>query len=201
MDIPPHIAMLLFSILFIWLFRKPIAERIRHIKSVSRDGILMDQTRKLEAVSNIYEDLLGKKDSIVMEEQKNSIKRDLINRHLITDKDDNKAIEVLIHQLANTQLKLNFEKIYNLIFGSQINLLKILNGTPRHKNNVNSYCQNIIDTHDELSNFTTKIYLDFLIENTLIIYNQEEETYSITYYGYEFLNWLLQSGKNENKLY
>jgi|GEM_PF-7126424 len=68
----------------------------------------MDTNQEIKTMQDSHEDLLGKNDSIVINEQKNIIKNDLKNRNLPLE--DTKTVEILIHQLAVTQLKLNFEK-------------------------------------------------------------------------------------------
>lgn len=190
---------LIGGLVFVFVFRSEISSKIKSIKSVSKNGVSMDTNQEIKTMQESHEDLLGKNDSIVINEQKNIIKNDLKIRSLSLE--DTKTVEILIHQLAVTQLKLNFEKIYNLIFGSQINLLKKLNEGPKHKDFIDSYCKTIIDSHDEMSRWDIRTYLNFLFDNTLIIFNEEKETYAITNYGYEFLAWLLATGNNENKNY
>ena len=190
---------LICGLVCIFVFRNEIASKIKSIKSVSKNGVLMDQNQEIKSTQDSNNDLLGKNDSVVITEQKNIIKTDLKDRNL--DLNDNKTVEILIHQLAITQLKLNFEKIYNTIFGSQINLLKKLNEGVKHKDYIESYCKSIINNYSEMSNWDTKIYLTFLFDNTLIVYDDKKEIYAITNYGYEFLSWLLATGNNEDKNY
>ncbi len=144
----------------------------------------MDTNQEIKTMQDSHEDLLGKNDSIVINEQKNIIKNDLKNRNLPLE--DTKTVEILIHQLAVTQLKLNFEKIYNLIFGSQINLLKKLNEGPKHKDFIDSYCKTIIDSHDEMSKWDIKTYLNFLFDNTLIIFNEKKKRMQLLTMGMNF---------------
>lgn len=190
---------LIGGLVFIFIFKNEISSKIKTIKSVSKNGILMDRNQEIRIPPEGHEDLLGKNDSIVVNERKNIIKNDLKNRNLPFE--NNKTAEILIHQLAIAQLKLNFEKIYNPIFGSQINLLKKLNEGQKHKDFVNSYVEMVINSHHEMSKWDIKTYLNFLFENTLILYDEEKETYAITNYGYEFLLWILATGNNENKNY
>jgi len=191
---------LIGAIIFIFLFKKEISSKINSIKSVSKNGILMDQNQEIKIIQDSdNNDLLGKKDSIVMTEQKSIIKNDLKIRNLIID--GSETVEILIHQLAIAQLKLNFEKIYNIIFGSQIKLLKKLNEGTKHKDYIESYCKSIIENHNEMSNWNQDDYLNFLFNNTLIIFDKEKELYAITNYGNEFLFWLLSTGNSEDKNY
>jgi len=78
------------------------------------------------------------------------------------------------------------KKIYNLIFGSQINLLKKLNEGPKHKDFIDSYCKTIIDSHDEMSKWDIKTYLNFLFDNTLIIFNEKKKRMQLLTMGMNF---------------
>ena len=191
------ISLLIIAIVFLLIFKKEIAEKIKSIRSVSKNGVLMEKSQEINNENLDNDDLLGKSDSITIREQKERIKKDLEERRLGDDSD--KTIEVLIHQLAVAQLKLEFERIYNVIFGSQIYLLKKLNENSKHKKDIDSYIDTTLNNFEELQDWTTEEYLHFLFANSLIIYDKGKELFNITYIGHEFLLWLLQSGKNENK--
>lgn len=191
------VILLVLVIFFLLVFKKEIAEKIKTIKSVSKNGILMEKSQEIKNESFNNDDLLGKNDSITVQEQKDLIKKDLKKRHL--DDTSNETIEVLIHQLAVTQLKLEFERIYNIIFGSQIYLLRKLNENAKQKNDIDSYVQTTLNNFEELEDWTVEEYLHFLFVNTLIIYDTQKELFNITNIGHEFLLWLLQNEKNENK--
>ena len=190
-------SLLIIAIVFLLIFKKEIAEKIKTIRSVSKNGVLMEKSQETNSENLNNDDLLGKSDSITIREQKERIKKDLEERRLGNDLD--KTIEVLVHQLAVTQLKLEFERIYNVIFGSQIYLLKKLNENSKHKKDIDSYINTTLNNFEEFKDWTTEEYLHFLFANSLIIYDKEKELFNITNIGHEFLLWLLQSGKNENK--
>lgn len=183
---------------FLFIIKKEIRERISKIKSVSKTTVLMEPTQET-SITNYHsnDDLLGKNDSITVKEQKERIKQDLKNRNL--DHNPTEANDILIHQLAITQLKLDFERIYNTIFGSQIYLLKKLNENTKSKKDVHSYISSIINSNEALHDWSIDEYLNFLLAYSLIIFDSQKELYNITFIGQEFLLWLLQSGKNENK--
>lgn len=186
------------AIIFLFIFQKEIREKISKIKSVSRNAILMEPTQETN-ITNYHsnDDLLGKNDSITVKEQKERIKKDLKDRNL--DNNPTEANDILIHQLAITQLKLDFERIYNTIFGSQIYLLKKLNENTKLKKDVHSYISSVISNNETLHDWSIEEYLNFLLGHSLIVIDPQKELFNITYIGQEFLLWLLQSGKNENK--
>ena len=194
-------SVLIGGIIFIFLFRKEISLKIKSIKSVSKSGVLMDQNQEIKTIQeNDTNTIISNNDSIVIKEQKSYIIKDLKAKNLAID-NNNKTIDILIHELAITQLKLNFEKIYNIIFGSQINLLKKLNEGAKHQDYVEAYAKSVIENHAEMSNWDTASYLNFLFNNTLIIFDNEKKLYALTNYGHEFLFWLLSTGNSEDKNY
>ena len=195
-------SILIGAIFFILIFKKEIADKIKTIKSVSKDGILMDQNQEIKNTNvknSNNDDLLGNADSIVIKEQKEIIKKDLLSRKLSIN--NHEITNILIHQLAISQLKLYFERIYNIIFGTQVHLLKKLNESTKHPDYIESYSQSVIDNHQEMANWDINNYLNFLFENTLIIFNKKDNVYAITNYGQEFLLWILATGNNEDKNY
>lgn len=190
-------SIIIFLIFFSLFFKKEISEKIHSISSVSKDGVFMGQNQKINQSNFINEDLLGKNDSIVTREQKEKIKKDLKERYLYKENDE--TDEILIHQLAVTQIVLEFERIYNIIFGSQIYLLKKLNITDKHKNEIDAYISDILKSHDDLSEWNIDEYLNFLLSKSLIVFNSSTNTYSITNIGHEFLLWMIHAGKSENR--
>ena len=198
------LGILFFAIIFIFKFNKEIANLIKNLKSVSKDGFTIKQTpesqnenRETETIDDI-DDLLGKKNSVVIESQKQLIKDDLKKRNLTIE--DNDTTNILIYQLSVTQIELNFERIYTSIFGSQIFLLKKLNevsGQGKTKEDINIYFLDLKSKNAGFENWELDDYLAFLFSVDLIIIT--DNNYHITYKGYEFLLWLIKMKYNENK--
>ena len=96
---------------------------------------------------------------------------------------------------------LEFEQIYNLIFGTQISLLKKLNevvGQGISEHEVQLYFSDVQENHkEEFGIWSLDQYLNFLIERTLILF--KDGAYHITNLGVEYLTWMARNGKSENK--
>lgn len=197
----PHVS-LIFALIFIFLFKKPIREFIGRIKSVGKEGLKTESTQIAqveEKRKQAVEELMKFGDSNVTNELENYIRQDLIKRGLDTDND---TAKVLIRHLAATQLALDFEQIYNIIFGSQIFLLRRLNevaGSGLDYEFIKNYFENVQDLFPEqLSRWTLEQYLDFLFKRTLI--TVKDNNYHITIKGVDFLLWLTKTARSDNRL-
>ena len=177
----PHVS-LIFSLIFIIVFYRPIREFIGKIKSVGKEGLKTESTQLVqveEKRKQAVEDLMKFGDSNVTMELENFIRQDLIQRGLDTDSD---TVKVLIRYLAATQLALDFEQTYNVIFGSQIFLLRKLNevaGNGLDYDFMKNHFEHVQDSYQEqLSSWTLDQYLDFLFGRTLI--TAKDNNYHIT---------------------
>jgi len=196
----PHLVFL-FAMLFILLFRKPLLGLISRITSIDKSGIKALQApeaqreeQKKEAVQQL---LLAIGDSIVLRDIESRIKVDLTKRGLETDGDTNK---VLIKYLAASNILLEFEQIHNLIFGSQIFLLKKLNevgGQGKPAEFVASHFEHVRGLFSEqLGSWSLEQYLSFLLGRSLI--TTKGNIFHITNLGVEYLIWMIRNGKGEN---
>lgn len=197
----PHLTFL-FAVFFVFLFRKPLFGLISRITSIDKGGIKASQTpeaqreeQKKEAVQEL---LLAIGDSIVLRDVEGRIKEDLKGRGLETDGD---TIKVLIKHLGAAKILLEFEQIYNLIFGSQIFLLKKLNevaGQGKPREFVAVYFKHAKSLFPEqLGNWSLEQYLAFLIARLLI--TTQGDSFHITNLGVEYLTWMIRNGRREDK--
>jgi hypothetical protein len=112
------------------------------------------------------------------------------------------TVDLLVKHLAVTQLWLNAERIYRMIFGSQIFLLKSLNtsgGLSRVQ--LSQYYEAVKTQFPEVyNNYPFEPYLQFLLEQGLIA-TEDSEHYAITMGGKEFLKWIMDVGVPENKAF
>ncbi|MDO8602591.1 MAG: hypothetical protein Q7O04_01935 [Candidatus Omnitrophota bacterium] len=197
----PHLTFL-FAVFFVFLFRKPLFGLISRITSIDKGGIKASQTpeaqreeQKKEAVQEL---LLAIGDSIVLRDVEGRIEKDLKERGLETDGD---TIKVLIKHLGAAKILLEFEQIHNLIFGSQIFLLKKLNevaGQGKPREFVAVYFEHAKSLFPEqLGNWSLEQYLAFLIARLLI--TTQGNTFHITNLGVEYLTWMIRNGRREDK--
>jgi hypothetical protein len=123
----PHLAFL-FGVFFVLLFKRPLFGLISRVTSIDKSGIKASQTpeaqREEQKKETVQQLLLAIGDSIVLQDIEARIKADFKAKGLETEGD---TIKVLMKHLAATRVLLEFEQIHNLVFGSQIFLLKKLN--------------------------------------------------------------------------
>ena len=196
----PHIT-LIFGILFIIFFCKPITTFIERIRTVGKEGITATDTspevQSVDQRKKAVQELMNISDSIVLKEQEELIIKDLSSRGLETEGD---TIKILTRHLSATQLALDYEQIHNLIFGSQISLLKRLNevaGQGRQKDFMDDYFSKVKIIYQELNTWTFDQYLDFLLKRTLI--TDVSGKYHITNKGVDFLAWMVRNGRTEDR--
>lgn len=196
----PHFSFL-FAVIFLFVFKKPLSSFISRVKSIDKSGVKTSATPeaqreedKKEAVQELL-DAIGT--SIVLKDLEDRIKSDLLERGLETNGD---TITVLIKLLAAAKILLGFEQIHNLIFGSQIFLLKKLNevaGQGKPKEFIDSHYQNVQELFSEqLGSWTLEQYLSFLLNRSLITI--ADNSYHITNLGVEYLTWIVRSGRRED---
>tara|TARA_R110000868_G_scaffold411644_1_gene706670 strand:- start:3109 stop:3735 length:627 start_codon:yes stop_codon:yes gene_type:complete len=195
-----HLAFI-FALVFIFAFRQPLSDLIRRVTSISKDGLTAgappeaQREQEHETVQQLL-DVIGS--SIVIEDLENRIKTELTAKNLSAE---GNSIRVLIRHLAGTQLLLSFEQIHNLIFGSQIFLLKKLNevtGQGRPSLFVYNHIEHIKNLYpDALHDWSSDQYLAFLYIRSLIV--RHDEQIHITNLGVEYLTWLVRNGRSEEK--
>lgn len=196
----PHFTFI-FAVICIFVFKKPLSSFISRVRSIDKTGVKTSSTPeaqreedKKEAVQELL-DAIGS--SIVLQDLENRIKSDLLKRSLVVKGD---TITVLIKNLAAARILLSFEQIHNLIFGSQIFLLKKLNevaGQGKPKEFIDSYYQHVHELFPEqLGSWTLEQYLSFLLSRSLITI--AGNTYHITNFGVEYLTWIVRNGRRED---
>lgn len=142
--------------------------------------------------------LLAIGDSIVLREVELRIKSELQARGLEIEGD---TVKVLVKHFSAAKILLEFEQIQNLIFGSQIFLLKKLNevtGQGQKRENVIAHFEHIRNIFkSDLGDWTFDQYMAFLIGRSLV--TVDRDTYHITNLGVEYLTWMARNGRSENR--
>jgi hypothetical protein len=135
---------------------------------------------------------------LIVQQQEESIRASLKKFNL--DVNLQEAVDLLIKHLAVTQLWFTAERIYRMIFGSQIALLKFLNTSGSASRVQLSQYYEVVKTQfpDAYNNYSFEQYLQFLLTQGLIA-TQDNEHYVITTGGKEFLRWMIEVGASENK--
>jgi hypothetical protein len=113
------------------------------------------------------------------------------------------TIQLLVRHLAVTQILLNFEFTYRIIFGSQISALKILNVTGSR---ARSYVEDLYSAAKEkystfYGTYSFADWLRFLVERNLVEVDENQAQVSITDQGRDLLTWIVLASVDDNKLY
>ena len=192
-------------VIILLIFKGAIESLIRRITGISKNGITAPnssetQSEKTETSSEAIQQLLDVVgNSVVINELEETIYTELKKKGLSPDGD---AVKVLIKHLAGSRLLLAFEQIHNIIFGSQILLLKRLKQAGIRRltvEDVDKYVDIVSKKYPEqLRDWDADQYLFFLREQSLIIDNKDY--IHITNLGVEYITWIVRNGRNENKL-
>jgi len=171
------------------------------IRTSDKSGIKALQAPEVqreEQKKEVQQLLLAIGESIVLRDIEGRIKADLMQKGLETDGD---TAKVLIKHLAGTKVLLEFEQINNLIFGSQISLLKKLNevaGQRKPSSLIAAHFEHIKNLFPEaFGGWSFNQYLGFLLDRSLI--TTKDNVYHITNLGVEYLIWLTRNGKSEDR--
>ena len=197
----PHFAFA-FCLIFIFVFRPQLGALLSRVTSIDKLGIKTqpnpeiqrEDPKKIEAAQEL---LLAIGNTVVLQDIEDQIRTDLAARNLEANGETNK---VLIKYLAATLVALEFERIQNLIFGSQIYLLKKLNevsGKGLSPAAIGSNFEHVKQLFPEAFNeWSLDEYLAFLFARKLIVVTNDN--YHITNLGNEYLVWMARTGHRED---
>jgi hypothetical protein len=195
------LATLIFLVVFAVIFRKALERFIDRVKSVSRDGVSTESVPKdqvQESKTQTVEDLLRLGDSTLLKEVESAIKVTLAQKGLDIS---SSTASVLTSHLAATQIALEFEQVYSMLFGSQLYLLKTLNEfkvTGLDSEYVQKHYDHVKGLFPEsFANWSVDQYMDFLISRVLV--RLDLGRYHITVRGAEFLLWMVRESRRENR--
>lgn len=198
----PHFAFA-FGTVFLLVFREQLRALLGRITSIDRTGIKTqpnpeiqrEDPKKAEVAQEL---LLAIGNTVVLEDIEGRIRTDLTKLELSVEGETTK---VLIKYLAAAQVGLEFEQIQNLIFGSQIYLLKKLNevtGQGQVPALVESHFEHVQKMFSEsFVDWSLENYLYFLFARQLIVF--QDGRYHITHLGKEYLVWIARTGRPENR--
>lgn len=193
------IAIVIIGIIFFIMFRKQIIDLLQRIKSIGKDGVILDSQQK-ESTTELNprkeaESLMRELDSALTRELEDGIKDELGKKKLLGAE----GIPVLIRYLAAMSITYVFSEVYRLIWGSQLNLLDYLNshnGQPDES--LRSFYNLGITLYPEYyKEYPFEQWLGFLKDQLLI--REDGGLISITIRGREFLMHLARAGLSRNK--
>ena len=212
------IAVVILVFVIVLVLRRPLSEVLhRGGLRIGREGLTIDQASAAAAATlqseappvdsafaldrDTEQRLTHVKQagvSPIVLEQQNRIRADLEKLRLTCNKDE--AITILVQHLALYQLYYAAERIYRVIFGSQIRILKSLNlYGPTRISEIQAVYENAKNEFPKAYEaYPFPAYLNFLKTSNLAG-TSDEIMYSITPLGKAFLQWIAMEGVSENK--
>lgn len=200
---------IVFVVLILAFYHDGIKSLITRIRKVGKDGLEMESqtisAQQVEAppkppVAAEFESLLASSNKWVTARRYVEETRELFKKagRSATDPTSCEALLSLIGMLV---LYRDFDDTYNQIFGSQIALLKRTNNSRPgwDKNEAIQRYAHVQEKENELKKLEFDQYTHFLIARGLITI--ENDVIAITIKGTEFLTWMVEMGKKENRAF
>lgn len=203
----PIIVLIIFLLL-----KSPLSALISNLKKISYGGTSLETTSESSQKEQITE--LEKSDRSVnssnfitfLDKFSTETNAELIrivnNETKIEEITDlqNKVNQLYDYAKLLVLLK-NFERIYSVIFGSQIRILQRLNYTiTENIEDLNFYYENAVKFYPETyKNYNYINYLKFLTTNKLVNYSEGDNSLTITNFGQDFLRYITESNLSLEK--
>lgn len=176
------VILLIIVLLLIFHFKEEISKLINKIKSINKGGVdFSDQIRSQTELDTVIKNLESEKEQ----------KEQQIERHRGEASELLKIASQLNSDIENLKLFLHYEKVYNLIFGGQINILinlKSKGGQDDLRNIVLIFNQ-AVQSSSWLVSYGFQSYLKFLVDMLLIEFINHEQI-KITELGDGFLKYI-----------
>ena len=190
------------------IFKKPITSLINSIKSIKggKFGIETELSKKQLETQNVLEKPKSKMTTIekslnlISDDTRNRIQTAIIQEtELDKVKDESEKNQLLLKYSEALYVILRFERIYNLIFGSQIKLLNHLNSSIKETTeSISFFYKEAVEVNPNLKEYPYKNYLAFLESEGLIIIGKENSI-QISAFGRDLLKYMIDSGLSDKK--
>jgi len=205
------ITVILIVLLIIFLFKKSINDLIKRIsgfkygklgadivqhRQEKTDKALFEQDQEARP-NQAIEKALGLFSPSTLEK----IKKLVENESKINEiSEPHLKIEVLSKYSQALYIIFSFERLYNIIFGSQLYILDFVNtNNSQTRESLKVFYDNATEKNPGFfDSYSYDEYLDFLISYELILFNKDG-TCNITWFGRDFLKFLIETGKTLNK--
>lgn len=189
------VCIVILGIAALFILRPAFAKLVGRTSKVGKDGISFESSQERgsdnKPVLLSFPDLMKAPISATVLGREDYLKDQLHSLNLQNDKE---KIEVLVRIAASARIEKEFSDIAHTIFGSQLDLLVQLSGTPsgfqieRAESIFKQAQETYPDTH---KNRTIEEWLKFIISNNLITI--ENNKIDITRYGSDFLKFLVDA--------
>lgn len=200
-------------LVIIYTLKSPISNLIRRITKIGYDkaGIIAEssnlqsenkENNPIERLSkgstneNI-DNFLSLFNPLTITEYENAVKKET-NLDNYTTPEEREY--VLFRYSQAIYLIMHFNKIYELIFGSQIKLLQVLNGSLReNSNSLKRFYDTARDKYfTTYDNYSYEQYLSFLFNYRLIM-QESDGNIKITILGRDFIKYIVETGLSTEK--
>jgi len=189
------IALVVLGVVALLIFRRDIAALIGRTKKVSKEGLetYEHQPAPPSAEKKGAEEFFKSYDNPLLLEAEQIIEKDLRQR-AIEGADREKT---LIRALATANITQHFERLYNMIWASQLSCLRYLN--PR---GLGAERGELIPIYEASKTLYPDLYKDYSFDQWLgflqrmNVVTERERRLFITVAGREFLKYLIATGKD-----
>lgn len=193
-------SILILGIFFLVMFRGNIAAFMGRVREFSKGDLRIGAAptqQTTDAVKSSAEELMRSLDTPILLEAEQMIRNDLEKRGLDYQ---GEVANILIRHLAASQIAYAFERIYSIIFGSQIEILNHLNTDSRGatRPELGTFYDSAAEKFPHVFQaFPFDDYFEFLRSEDLI--TEEADKYFISIKGREFLAYIVRSGRTMRK--
>jgi len=192
-------AITIIVLVFLVMFHKQINALISRIKSIGREGVILDSERQ-ESRTEIdprveAENLMRQLDNKLILEVEDLIKGELSKKKLLGAE----GVPVLIRYVSALSIAYSFSEAYRMIWGSQLSLLDYLNtNDPQPTTALRPFYNLGASQYPAIYQaYTFEQWLNFLKAHLLI--REDVGLTGITVRGREFLTYLTTAGLSRNK--
>jgi hypothetical protein len=188
------ICIILLGVVAIFALRPALLRLVDRTAKISRDGAIFERPQedaKRQKPVASFEEIIKLPVSPTVLDREEKIKQNL---QAIPLKSDAERIAVLIKASAVSRVEMEFINISNLIFGSQLNLLARLVGTPAgipYSDAEAIFKQAQADSPDLHGKRTLDEWLRYLLNSNVI--TAQNNRIDITQYGKDFLKYLVDA--------
>lgn len=191
---------LILGLIAIYTFKKPLIKKLEGITSANKDGISFERPQQVEVQKTertTFDNLMSHPISASTLEREKYIQNQISNLNLGTDAE---KVTALTRALATTATEIDFIRIANIIFGSQVALLVNISGTEHgiNKSLAEQGFQEAALRFTELhADRSIEDWLKYLLVSNLI--RIDEDRIDITQFGTDFLKYLVEARLTYNR--
>lgn len=190
-------------LIIVLILKKQILELISKIKKIGQGGIAVEIEQQTIAiilekkpVSNVDKALgLFREETITF--FRNAV---LQETDIQAYKSDGEKAQHLLNYSIALYINKHFDMLYNLIYGSQLQILQLLNSNYSNENmqTLKRFYDIAVETYPNFyTNYPFDEYINFLISANLIV--EEKTEVKITSLGIDFLKYLTETSRSFDK--